>query len=56
MEQSPAMEIPHRIEEVKKDASHKGVVGIQNMGNTCFIGQLQGQLTARRDPTYRYKT
>ena len=36
MEQSPAMEIPHRIEEVKKDASHKGVVGIQNMGNTCY--------------------
>jgi len=30
------MEISHKIEEDKKDKYLKGVVGIQNMGNTCY--------------------
>lgn len=36
MEQNPAVEIPKKIEEIINDASLKGVVGIQNMGNTCY--------------------
>jgi ubiquitin C-terminal hydrolase len=38
MEQKPAMESDsaQKVEEVKKDPSLKGVVGIQNMGNTCY--------------------
>lgn len=36
MDPQPAVESPQKKEETQKDPSLKGIVGIQNMGNTCY--------------------
>ena len=36
MDLQPAVETPQKKEETQKDPSLKGIVGIQNMGNTCY--------------------